>query len=139
MRADAWKIRRLIWRLGINPTGLDWRRFTIIAAEDGRLLACAQIKPHHDGTRELASLAVIPQCRGQGFARRLVEHALAQNLPPLYLTCARHLQPLYERFGFRRLNQDELPPDLARLSRMINGPARLLHRADLMLVMRWDG
>jgi len=111
----------------------------IVASEDGRLLACAQIKPHSDGTRELASLAVIPECRGRGLARRLVEHALAQNAPPLHLTCARRLQPLYERFGFRRLRQNEMPPDLGWLARMVNGPARLLRRADPMLVMRWDG
>lgn len=125
--------------MGINPTGLDWRRFVVIRGEDGRLLACAQIKPHRDGTRELASLAVTPACRGQGLARQLVEHLLAQNAPPLYLTCARRLQPLYERFGFRRLQPAQMPPDLGRLSRWINGPARLLRRPDPMLVMRWDG
>ena len=125
--------------MGINPTGLDWRRFMIVTSEDGRLLACAQIKPHGDGTRELASLAVLPPCRGRGLARRLVEHTLSHNAPPLYLTCARRLQPLYEHFGFRRLRQAEMPPDLGRLSRLVNGPARLLRRPDPMLVMRWDG
>lgn len=125
--------------MGINLIGLDWRRFFVIRDEDGRLLACAQVKPHRDGTRELASLAVIPACRAQGLARRLVEHLLAHNPPPLYLTCARHLRPLYERFGFRWLRQDEMPPDLGQLSRWINGLARLLRRPDPMLVMRWDG
>jgi N-acetylglutamate synthase-like GNAT family acetyltransferase len=138
-RADAWPIRKLIWRVGINPTGLDWRRFTLLVDETDRLLGCIQIKPHGDGSRELASLAVELACRGQGHARRLVEHMLARSQPPLYLTCARGLQPFYQRFGFRRLAADEMPPYLRRLHRLVNAVPGLLGRPDSMLVMRWDG
>ena len=138
-RADAWPIRKLIWRVGINPTGLDWRRFVLLVDEDDHLLACIQIKPHGDGSLELASLAVEPACRGQGHARRLIEHMLAGSRPPLYLTCARRLHPLYQRFGFRLLMPEEMPPVLRRLHRLVNAASRLLSRPDSMLVMRWDG
>ena len=138
-RADAWPIRKLIWRVGINPTGLDWRRFVVLVDERSRLLACIQIKPHGDGSRELASLAVEPACRGQGFARQLIEHMLARSSPPLFLTCARHNRPLYEHFNFRVLEPAEMPPELLRLYRLVNSYTRLLHRPDAMLVMAWDG
>lgn len=139
VRADAWPIRRLIWRVGINPTGLDWRRFVVLVDEQGQLLACAQIKPHGDGSRELASLAVIPERRGQGCARRLIDHLQAANPPPLHLTCARRLRPFYEGFGFRVLAPREMPPNLRRLHQLMTGLGRLAGQPEPMLVMRWDG
>ncbi len=129
----------MIWRARINPAGLDWRRFYVIRGEDGRPLACVQVKPHGDGTRELASLTVTPGCRGQGLARCLVEFVLQHSTAPLYLTCARRLRGLYERFGFRVVAPAGLPPYFRRLSTLVNGPARLLRHPEPMLVMRRDG
>src|SRR3970040_664524 len=36
--ADAGAIRSLIFRVGINPRGLDWRRFLVAVAPGGRLV-----------------------------------------------------------------------------------------------------
>ena len=46
--ADFPAIRKLIWQVGINPIGLDWRRFVLAVDEEGRLLGCGQIKPHRE-------------------------------------------------------------------------------------------
>ena len=65
-------IRKLIWQVGINPIGLDWRRFVLAVDEEGRMLGCGQIKPHKGGIRELASIAVVPEARGLGIARAII-------------------------------------------------------------------
>src|SRR3989304_5329525 len=64
--ADAGAIRSLIFRVGINPRGLDWRRFQVAVDPGGRLVGCGQVKPHADGSRELASIAVPPKGRIDG-------------------------------------------------------------------------
>lgn len=139
VRADAWPIRMLVWRVRINPIGLDWRRFMVLVDGRGQLLACAQIKPHRDGSRELASLAVVSGSRGQGYARRLVEYFQGHQPPPLHLTCARRLRPFYQRFGFRALTPAEMPPNLRQLHRLMSGFGRVVGDPEPMLVMRWDG
>jgi N-acetylglutamate synthase-like GNAT family acetyltransferase len=135
--ADAAAIRRLVWQVHINPMSLDWRRFTLVVDADGRMLACAQVKPHGDGTRELASLAVQPGWRGQGLAGVLIAHFQRQAGPPLYLTCRIALEPFYRRFGFRPLEDAELTPYFARLQRVANLFGWLARRR-LESIMRWD-
>jgi len=66
---DAASIRRLIWQVHINPTGLDWHHFWVAVDAQDSLLGCGQLKPHGDGSLELASIAVQPQQRGKGIAR----------------------------------------------------------------------
>ena len=58
LESDFPAIRGLIHETGINPMGLDWRRFTIARSAQGVLVGCGQLKPHGDGTVELASIAV---------------------------------------------------------------------------------
>lgn len=116
-REDAAAIRALILAVRINPTGLVWRRFLLAVDEEDRLIGCGQVKPHRDGTYELASIAVQPQYRGRGVARAIIERLLATNPPPLYLTCRESLRPFYEKFGFVVLQEEELPPYFRRLRR----------------------
>jgi len=137
-RKDAPAIWRLIWQVRINPLALDWQRFTLAVDADGRMLACAQVKPHGDGTRELASLAVQAGWRGQGLARALIAHFQQQAGPPLYLTCRVALEPFYNRFGFQALEDAELTPYFARLQRVANLFSWLARRR-LESIMRWDG
>ncbi len=136
LRSDAAAIRRLIWKAGINPTGLDWRRFTVAVAPDGELLGCGQIKPHRDGSRELASIAVWPQWRGRGVARKIIERILAENPPPLYLTCRSSLQSFYEQFHFRVLSIAEMPPYFHRIMRFVAWMRRIWSSPEPLLVMR---
>lgn len=104
--------------------GLHWSRFVLAVDDEGKMIGCAQIKSHSDGTHELASLAVIPEWRGKGVARRLIEYLVQahfQTSPhePLYLTCRGSLGPLYEHFGFRRLNPPEMPTYFRRIHRLV--------------------
>ena len=48
---------------GLNPFSLGWPRF-LVAEDGGRVVGVAQIKPHGDGSRELASLAVVARPAG---------------------------------------------------------------------------
>jgi len=133
---DAAEIKALIRLVRINPTSLDWKRFLVASSADGRLVACAQVKPHADGTLELASLAVRPAWSGRGLARRLVEQLLSQSPRPLYLTCRAPLGSFYEKFGFRVLTRNEMPPYFRRLSRLAGIVGKLLN--ETMLVMKAD-
>jgi N-acetylglutamate synthase-like GNAT family acetyltransferase len=135
---DAADIKALIHLVRINPTGFDWRRFLLASSADGRLVACAQIKPLADGTLELASLAVRPAWRGQGVARRLVEQLLSQSPRPLYLTCRSSLGVFYQRFGFRVLASGELTPYFRRLQRLAAGMMQVFRGGETLLVMRLD-
>lgn len=135
---DAADIKALIRLVRINPMDLDWRRFLLASSPDGRLAACAQIKPHADGTLELASLAVHPAWRGRGLARRIVEQLLAQSPRPIYLTCRSGLESFYVKFGFRTLHVDELTPYFRRLQKLATRMMRLFRDGETLLVMRLD-
>ena len=116
--------------------GLDWRRFLLACLADGEVVACAQVKPHADGTLELASLAVRPAWRGKGLARRLIEQLLSQSPRPIYLTCRTGLGVFYEKFGFHALASDQLTPYFHRIKRLADV---FLHRKDeSLLIMRRD-
>ena len=136
-RQEFSEIRRLIHAVSINPTGLDWRRFLVAVSPDNILLGCGQIKPHFDGSRELASIAVQEKARGQGVARAVIQELLARETTrPLYLMCRARLEPLYVKFGFRAIGFDEMPVYFQRISRAerifnSNAPAE-----DRLMIMR---
>ena len=136
VREDARLIRALIRAARINPLGIYWRRF-LVAVDDGeRLLGCGQVKVHRDGSRELASIAVVPGCRGQGVASALIERLISAHDPPLYLTCRDHLGGFYERFGFQVIQLADMPGYFRRVYRLVNF-LRLISAAQAsLLVMR---
>jgi amino-acid N-acetyltransferase len=116
--ADTAAIRSLVYSARINPTGLDWRRFVVAVSPGGEVIGCGQVKPHRDGSRELASIVVAPQWRGDGTARLIIEHLIANHPGPLFLTCRAVLGPFYEKFGFRRVGEAEMTPYFRKLSRL---------------------
>ncbi len=128
-------IRRLIHEVGINPMSLDWQRFVIAVDETGRLLGCGQLKPHGKEVVELASLAVQPDRRGEGIARAIIETLLPRAPRPLYLICRAELGPFYQKWGFRSLEQREMPPYFRRLARLASVFAPLAGEGGRMLVM----
>ena len=135
--ADQRTITAIIRRAGINPMALHWQRF-LLAEADGEIIGTVQVKPHGDSTRELASLAVIPEWQGQGIGTALMQAALALETGPLYLTCRSEIEGYYTRFGFRPLARDELTPYFRRLARIADGfsvLARLFGRPVRMSVM----
>ena len=132
---DFQVIKKLINEVRINPLGLDWRRFIVAETPEGLFVGCGQLKPNGDGSVELASLAVVPSMRGQGLARMII-HRLSSAAPrPLYLTCRSPLGIFYEQFGFRIVEQTQMPRYFKRLSR-IAGFINSMHiTKDRMLVM----
>ena len=78
---DLAAIKKLVRTARINPTGLKWDRFSVIENDLGEVIACGQIKPHFDGSDELASLVVDPDYRGYGHARSLLEHQNTYGMP----------------------------------------------------------
>ena len=119
VETDQRQIRSLVHRVGINPLDLNWRHFIVAELRDGTFIGCAQLKPHKDGSLELASLAVDELYRGQGAARALMERLLAQGTPPLYLMCRSELRSLYEKFGFQVMGLEAMPPYFWRISRLM--------------------
>ena len=138
LASDARRIRQIIHQVHINPVGLDWQRFILAVDEQDQVIGCGQVKPHQDGSRELASIAVLPEWRGQKIARAIIEHLLAANPGTLYLTCRFSLGGFYEKFGFRPLQLSEMPPYFQRLSRLAALIVRLNLEQDGMLVMKRD-
>ena len=135
-QADAGVIRQIIHEVGINPMALDWERFILATDADGRVIGCGQVKVHGDGSHELASIAVLTEWRGKGVARRIIEYLLEQHPGRLYLTCRSRLGPLYEKFGFHRIQLGEMTPYFRRLSRIVSIVNKLLRQHENMLVMR---
>ena len=116
---DAATIRRIVRAANINPTGLDWPRF-VVAEDGGEIVGVGQVKQHRDGTRELASIAVIPERQGKGIGSAIIRELLGRETGVVHLTCRSQLQGYYERFGFMRLEPREYPPYFARRMPMIN-------------------
>jgi amino-acid N-acetyltransferase len=97
----------------LNPRNLHWQNF-LIAEENGQITGIRQVKVHPQGTREVASVFVLPEYRRQGISARLMEELLARETGPLYTMVNEKRAPYYEKFGFRRVEVNELPGDFAR-------------------------
>jgi N-acetylglutamate synthase-like GNAT family acetyltransferase len=133
---DAVTIRHIINLVQINPTGLSWKRFIVATDDSDTIIGCGQVKAHQDGSLELASIAVLPEWRGKGVARRIIEQLLAQYPGRLYLTCRSTLERLYQKFGFQAIEYSEMPPYFQRISRLVALFTRLSRQPDHLSVMR---
>jgi N-acetylglutamate synthase-like GNAT family acetyltransferase len=133
--ADQPTIERIIHEAGINPMSLDWRRF-VIAEDGGEIVGIGQIKVHSDGSRELASLAVIPERRGQGIGSEIIRTLLARENGVLYLTCREQLETYYTRFGFRKIAHDEMPQYFRRIIRLAHVFMALSRSGVKIIVMK---
>jgi len=131
--ADQATIRRLIREANLNRMSLEWPNF-VVAEQDGAVVGLGQVKPHRDGSRELASIAVVPAQQGSGVGSAVIRTLLARETGVLHLTCRRQMQGYYERFGFRRLQPSEFPPYFKRLIPIVNMFTPLLKTE--ILVMR---
>jgi N-acetylglutamate synthase-like GNAT family acetyltransferase len=138
LESESAQIKDLIHLVGINPMGLDWRRFLVAVEGSGRVIGCGQVKPHGADILELASIAVPPEQRGKGIARKIIEELLAINPRPLYLMCIEHNGPMYEKFGFRSIRKDEMPKYFRRMRQLFDA-AKLVHKVDEdLLVMKLE-
>ncbi len=138
--SDEAAIKALIRAVNINPIGLKWRRFVVAIDENGRLIGCGQIKPHRDGARELASIAVQKKWRRQGVAATIINQLLTGQQPPVWLTCMNRLVPFYEQFGFveARAGDGRSIPLYFKLARAFFKPFQWLSRIPgYLAIMAW--
>lgn len=138
-QSDFPAIRALVRLVRINPMHLDWRRFLVAVTPEEVLIGCGQIKPHRDGSEELASIAVAPEWRKQGVAREIIKHLLEHHPGRLYLTCRASLGAFYARFGFRRVSEEAMPPYFRRVSRLFRVLSSLNWVDEGLLVMVREG
>jgi N-acetylglutamate synthase-like GNAT family acetyltransferase len=134
-RDQAAAIRQLVLSTGINPIGLDWRRFVVALDQQKEVIGCGQLKPHRDGSVELASIAVAKSWRRQGVASAIIEYLIEKYDNDLYLMCESSLGPIYEKFDFAPIEIDEMPPYFRAISRIANFLGKLFRREKVLLVM----
>jgi N-acetylglutamate synthase-like GNAT family acetyltransferase len=134
--SESRQIVDLIHLTGINPMGLDWKRFVVAVNERDEMIGCGQLKPHGSDILELASIAVYPEYRSRGVARAIIEHLLNDSPRPLYLMCESSLGPLYEKFGFRGISYEEMPRYFQRISKLVGLASTLARREERLLVMK---
>ena len=140
--ADAKAIHDLVHDAHLNPRDLDWRRF-LVADEGGTVVACAQVRVHGSGTRELASVAVLPDRQARGIGRALVEATIAREpVRPLHLFCESRTVAFWERFAFRTVEGEAIPRDMRATFRMGRIAVRAMsvatHQHFALFVMRRD-
>jgi N-acetylglutamate synthase-like GNAT family acetyltransferase len=133
---EAPKIKELIHLVGINPMGLDWKRFVVAVDERDEMIGCGQLKPHGSEILELASIAVYPEQRGKGVARAIIEDLLQDSPRPLYLMCQSSLGALYEKFGFQPVAYEQMPRYFQRMSKLAGLVTALARREERLLIMK---
>jgi N-acetylglutamate synthase-like GNAT family acetyltransferase len=140
LETDAKPIKNLIHLVGINPTGLNWRRFVVAVNAQDEIVACGQLKPHGAGAEilELASLAVRPEFQGQGLGRLIIENLLKKSPRPLYLMCMSKNGGLYEKFGFHALDYNDMPRYFQRISKLAGFADIFMRSGEALLVMKLE-
>lgn len=129
-------IKDLIHLVGINPMGVDWKRFVVAVNAQDEIIGIGQLKPHGKEILELASIAVHPEYRGQGIARAIIEHLLKDSPRPLFLMCQALNGSLYEKFGFRGIPYDEMPRYFQRISKLVGLANPLAYADERLLIMK---
>ncbi len=136
LESESAQIKALINLVGINPTGLDWKRFIVAVNAEGKVISCGQLKPHGSDILELASIGTLPEYRGKGLAREVIEALLAKSSRPLYLMCIAHNGPMYEKFGFRIIEGEDMPRYFRRIKRLFDVTDVFRHSSEELLVMK---
>ena len=135
---DAPTIRSLIRQARLNPMGTDWRRFVVATTSQEGIIGCGQVKKHRDGSRELASIVVAPEWRGQGVAGEIIKHLVSIHPKPLYLMCRSDLRDFYEQFGFHAVQPNNMPSYFKRIQRLFSVFKVVSRAENELLVMKLD-
>jgi N-acetylglutamate synthase-like GNAT family acetyltransferase len=138
LETEAAQIKKLINLVGINPTGLDWKRFIVAVNDDRRVIGCGQIKPHGADIRELASIAVDPAYQGNGIARAVMDQLLSTIPRPVYLMCVSKMEGLYIKFGFKAIPYEAMPRYFQRISNIFRIADVIRHSGEELLVMKME-
>ena len=138
LESESAQIKALINLVGINPTGLDWKRFIVAVNAEGQVISCGQLKPHGADILELASIGTLPEYRGQGIARAVIEELLRKSPRPLYLMCIAHNGPMYEKFDFRVIETKDMPRYFQRIKKLFDVTDVFRHSSEELLVMKLE-
>ena len=136
VEADQVTIVSFIRQAKINPRNLHWQNF-LVAEENGQVVGIRQIKVHSQGTREVASGFVLPEYRRQGISERLMNELLAPETGPVYTMVNEKWAPYYERFGFRRVDESQLPADFRkdyRIGRIVTSLISIFRKDKLHII-----
>ncbi len=109
--ADMPTIRAMVRRERLDPTQLKVEQFLVaetVQAGQPRIIGCGQMR-HYPGARELGSLVVEHDWRGQGVGATLVHYLLASTSRDVYLECRGQLASYYRQFGFELVGWTDLP------------------------------
>ncbi|MEK6751524.1 MAG: GNAT family N-acetyltransferase [Chloroflexota bacterium] len=138
LESESAQIKELIHLVGINPTGLDWKRFIVAVNDEGQIISCGQLKPHGADILELASIGTRPEYRGQGIARAVIEELLRESPRPLYLMCISHNGPMYEKFGFCAIDYMQMPRYFQRIQKIFHVADVIRRTGEELLVMKLE-
>jgi N-acetylglutamate synthase-like GNAT family acetyltransferase len=138
LESESDQIKNLIDMVKINLSGLDWKRFVVAVTAEGKVIACGQLKPHGTDTIELASIATLPDYRGQGLARAIIEDLLQNGPRPLYLMCVAHNGPMYEKFGFHSIMDSEMPKYFRRIKKLFDVAEVFRKASEELLIMKLE-
>lgn len=132
---DAPFIKDLIHRAHLNPFGLDWKRFIVAVNLNEQVVGCGQIKPHTDGTFELASIAVQPEYQHQGIGTALITRLLAEQEQALYLICRAAMETYYQKFGFQSIFPTRFTPYFWRIYQVLTLMEKVIGQKQGLSVM----
>jgi N-acetylglutamate synthase-like GNAT family acetyltransferase len=138
LESESAQIKALINLVGINPTGLDWKRFIVAVNAEGQVISCGQLKPHGKDILELASIGTLLEYRGQRIARAVIEELLNKSPRPLYLMCIAHNGPMYEKFGFQIIEGKDMPRYFQRIKKLFDVTDVFRHSSEELLVMKLE-
>lgn len=108
---DQAAIRSIVREAGLNPLHLHWRNF-VVAQHDSAVVGCGQLRPHREGSAELASLAVSPTCQGSGIGTEILRTLTDRTQRDVYLMCEARMRSYYRRFGFSVVSAGDLPAEM---------------------------
>lgn len=128
LATDRKNLKRLVRASGINRYGIHWNHFYLAVNGNGRIIGCGQLKPHRDGSLELASLAVQKRWRGRGVARCLIEELIQASDSHLWLICGSKLMSFYGKYGFKAAYNDLDKSRYFRRFYRISSIIRRIHR-----------
>ena len=124
---DQQAIRALVHGERLNPIGIKWPNFLVAAIGD-RIVGAAQIRKHSDGSRELGSLVVAKERRGQGIASRMIDALLSEDREPIWLITPESLAKVYARWNFEQIEPSAAPVKV-RFNYRMGNLARILKAA----------
>lgn len=104
------KIRYLVFQIeqGVDPTlefdGNDEKADHVLAYLDQKAIGTARIRYLQEDTVKLERFAILPEARGLGIGRQLMDFILdalpSQHITTIWMNAQVPVQNFYEKFGF---------------------------------------